>query len=205
MKSEYQFWNDTMQSLNPGWCVSIDPRFPAGGGRLASYDAFVYVVDTSTGWLAAGALSSCEMLRAAAHAAASTDMPTLVRTGAAGMIANLGEGRPEAGSQAAQQAVMMGVVVVTQSSVFEKVLAACNGQPSGHWFYLVYRLRNGDLLGRAVYGRQAAQALVSQDRCRLTVLQAIQLDRNPASNVGRSIAEGGGLVLAPEFSSTPPA
>ena len=205
MKSESRFWNNTLESLNPGWVVSLDPRHPIGDGSLASYDAFVYVVDTSTAWMVAGALPGREMLRAAGDASATPDMAALVLSGVAGMIAELGKGRPEAGSQNAQHAVTAAVLAITQQSLFERVRAACNGQVSGHWFYLVYRLRNGDLLGRAVYLRQEGKGLASQDDCRGVVLQTMQRDRDPASNVGKSIAEGGGLVLAPEFSATPPA
>ena len=56
MKTEHAFF-ERLANLGQGdWTVKLQPHMVPGQMDLASYTARVYLVDTSTGWTAAGAL-----------------------------------------------------------------------------------------------------------------------------------------------------
>ncbi len=199
MRNEQTFWKKTAEALHPGWSVSIDERTLAATGGISSHDSFVYAVDLTSGWLGATALSSMEMMRAASNVKNEPGGGDTVRSGAPGTVATRGKKMPDAGSPEALEALAAAVLGVTQSSVFDKVNAATGGDVRGHWFYIVYGLRNGDLLGRALFVGNERKAFLSQSDVRDVARKIWNIDSNPATNVGRSIAEGGGAIFAPGF------
>jgi drug/metabolite transporter (DMT)-like permease len=57
MKKEQAFFEQMAGTALPGWDVKLQPNMTPGQMDLASYTARIYLVDTSTGWTAAGALA----------------------------------------------------------------------------------------------------------------------------------------------------
>jgi hypothetical protein len=70
MKKEQAFFEQMAGTALPGWDVKLQPHMTPGQMDLASYTARIYLVDTSTGWTAAGALQPSGFAGLRAHFAA---------------------------------------------------------------------------------------------------------------------------------------
>lgn len=193
-QGESLFWQQVADQLNPGWQIHFD----AGSApvSLAAQDAFLYLFDTSTMWLAAGATQTSEMLRARRDLQRLKLDPAGVAGLAGDAVLHCGAANLSGDHEKVRQAMTAAVCSITATATWSTVMDRI-GTPAGHWIWIAYRLKNGETLGRPVYG-QAPRAFMQESALHRLIRTALASDLgNPRSAVHRQIAAGGGAVLHP--------
>lgn len=191
---ESLFWQQVSDQLNPGWQL----HHSAGGApvSLAAQDAFLYLLDTSTMWLAAGATQSSEMLRARRDLQRLKLDPAVVAGLAGEAVLHCGAANLPGDHERVRQAMTAAVCSITATATWSTVMDRI-GTPAGHWIWVIYRLKDGGALGRPVYG-QAPRAFLEESTLHRLVRTALANDLgNSTSAVHRQVAAGGGAVLHP--------
>ncbi|MBI2770348.1 MAG: hypothetical protein HYX47_12050 [Burkholderiales bacterium] len=193
-EGEDRFWLEVANQLNPDWHVHMGD----GAARipLAQQDTFLYMFDTSTMWVAAGVTMASEMLRARRQLQGLKLEPGLVAGLAGEAILECGKANlpgDHADTQRAMTATICSITAtVTWSTVMDRI-----GSPAGHWIWMAYRLRDGDTLGRPVFG-QGPRAFMQQSDVHRSVRTALLADLgNPRSSVNQRVTAGGGANLHP--------
>ncbi len=193
-ESEDRFWSEVANQLNPDWEVHMgagETRVP-----LAAQDTFLYLFDTSTMWVAAGATQASEMLRARRQVQKLKLEPALVAGLAGQVILDCGAAALPADHPDARRAMTAAICSITATATWSAVMDRI-GSPAGHWIWMAYRLRDGDTLGRPVYG-QGPRSFMQQEDLHRSVRTALVSDLgNPHSSVNQRVRAGGGAALCP--------
>lgn len=95
-------------------------------------------------------------------------------------------------------ALLASVVVhaMVQLQLYQVMLRAGGGKPSGHWLYMSYRGRNGqDSMGRCTGLQLRRPGLAPPEVIADAVVQSCRRDMDPRTNVGAGIRDMGGLDL----------
>jgi hypothetical protein len=204
MSNEHAFWDDLATRMNPGWTISVGKDFNPGDGALgAAYDTFVYMIDTSTLWISAGATKNSEVLRAKQQLAQSRLPPGAAADAAGLSILECGKQSTPADHADAARAITAAVCAVTETQTYQQALAR-TGSPAGHWIWLVYKLKNdGTPLGRPLYAKDDSRhGFMTMDQLKDVIAAALSNDiANPDSSVGAKVRAGGGVDLHPELSA----
>lgn len=188
------FWQQVASQLNPGWQIHLGPD--GGQVSLAAQDTFLYLFDTSTMWLAAGATQSSEMLRARRDLHRMKLDPAVVAGLAGDAVRECGAANLAGDHRHVQQAMTAAVCSITATATWSTVMDRI-GSPAGHWIWIAYRLHNGETLGRPVYG-QVGRAFLQEADVHRSVRTALASDiGNPRSAVNQQVKAGGGAVLHP--------
>lgn len=195
---EDKFWLDVAGHLNPEWEVG---RYDADTTRtaLAHHDVFVYMVDTSTMWMVAGSTTSSEMFRARRAVSAAELGPGTVAGAAGEVILKCGERGLADDHGDVKTAFTSAVCAITDSATWTAVMDR-TGNPAGHWIWMVYRLANGDALGRPMYAQDDRRGFMPLAQLKDSLGAALENDiGNRASTVARKILVGGGAKLSGEL------
>lgn len=205
MKSnESKFWEQIAAQGNPGWKMAIGPSMEAGEISLSGCDTYLYVVDTKTGWTSAGATQG-ECLHRAKRTYPEvmklTQMTAAaLASAAAGMIIHAARTGAAPDSEESIRAINGVAYALVDTKTFD-VVQQRTGGVAGHWIYLVYTLRNGDLIGRPMYAMDVTTKFLDPGKLNDIVQQVIAADTgNPASVVGSQLASAGGAVLNESWS-----
>lgn len=197
MKTERAFFERLAKLGQGDWTVKLQPHMVPGQMDLASYTARVYLVDTSTGWTAAGALQPSGFAAAAkAHrdAGFSSD---LVLDLAGQTITRLGRDLPEADAPEVAQALQLAAAALASTQTFKTV------QPSGlagHWVYMAYRMQDASTVCRPGFFRTDAPGFAPPAAITHYVRQVAALDlASPKSVTGQMLKRAGGAIIAPQY------
>jgi hypothetical protein len=118
---------------------------------------------------------------------------------APGFIHALTGRKPEPVGPEVKQVVSMALCALTQTRTFTQVQAV-HGKLAGHWFYLVCRLQNDNVLGRPAFASSEPQTgLLDAQAIQSTVTRILQADRDSNLGVAELVRQGGGQVLADAF------
>jgi hypothetical protein len=197
LTGENKFWLDVARQVSPGWSMKAGQHADQAREALGSHDTFMYVVDASTGWIAAGSTLSSEMFRARREIQ-KAKLGAAVQDAAGMSILSCGERSLDADHADTQLALVGAICAATQTVTWETTIDRL-GSPAGHWFWLVYKLRSGDPLGRPLFAQDQRRGFTPMENVRSAVCSALANDLgNPASAVFRKIADGGGTTLSPE-------
>ena len=199
MNHEKDFFERLAGTALPGWDVKLQPHMQPGQMDLASYDAYIYVVDTSTGWTGAGAMQTSGFA-AAARLPAETGL-TLenVTDLAARSITMLGRDQPAADAPDLIQCIQLTAAALTGTQTFEQVRASAD--LSGHWAYVAYRMLDASTIARPVFFRSRSTGFLPMDALYQVVRQIVSQDgRSSNSAVGRMLKRAGGPILDRKFS-----
>jgi hypothetical protein len=200
MNNEALMWLKQFHHANPGWSVALGRDLQLGAGNLAT-DSYVYVVDTSTGWITAAALAQAELKRIAAYADANADVRQQALSACGSAIVDAGSRNVSHDSADAQACLCLAVCALAQTQVWEIIKQRSSGSLAGHWIYATYRLREGaGIIGRPGFVRRPKPGLIPPENLRRVIASMIAQDvGSPASAVGRDLAAGGGAVLSTLF------
>lgn len=207
MTKERAFWENLASSINPDWTLRLGTEFQPGDGSLGlDYNAFVYLIDTSTMWVAAGALKHTEILRAKAQLDASGIPHGASADAASAAVLQLGRDGAPPDHPDVKLAVTAGVCAISQTQSYAAALAQ-TGSPAGHWIWLVYKLKNnGESLGRTLFAKYSRRhGFLPLENLREVICAALANDvANPNSAVAAEVRAGGGVELAPELQAILP-
>jgi hypothetical protein len=198
--AESRFWTDLAQQLNPGWTIGMGSDGALIGTMLATHDTCLYLVDTSTPWIAAGSTTSAELLRLKRELAKAKLAPGTVPGAAGAAILECGKRQLRTDHPDAVMAFTAAAGAVTEAATWTAVMDRM-GSPAGHWTWLVYRLKNGDPLGRPLFGHSGdKRGFMSIGNLKESIAAALTNDiANPASAVARQISAGGGVEFCQEM------
>ena len=200
MHHEKDFFERLAATALPGWDIKLQPHLQPGQMDLASYDVHIYVVDTSTGWTAAGAMQTSGF-SAAARLPAETGL-TLenVTDMATKSITELGREQPAADAPAVVQCIQLTAAALTGTQTFDQVRASAD--LSGHWVYVAYRMHYASTISRPVFFRTKAPWFLPVEGLYQGVRHIVAQDgRSSSSTVGRMLKRAGGPILDARFSS----
>ena len=197
MNQEKAFFETVVSATLPGWDVKLQPHMTPGQMDLASYTARIYLVDTSTGWSAAGALQPSGFAGLRAHFdALRLDIGTV--TDMAGQaVTQLGRDQPAPGSSEIGKAIELVAAALTGTQTLKIVQAS---GLDGHWFYIGYRMQDSSTICRPGFFRTGAPGFVVPAALTHYVRQVMAHDMaSPTSSVGQMLKRAGGAIIAPEF------
>lgn len=198
MNREERFFERLAGIALPGWDVKLQPHMKPGQMDLASYDAHIYVLDTSTGWTGAGAMQASGFA-AAARLPAETGLTLENVTDMAGKaITMLGRDQPDAGAPDLAQCLQLTAAALTGTQTFDQVRATAD--LSGHWVYVAYRMHDASTIARPVFFRSRSTGFVPVDALYQVVRQVVSQDsKSTSSAVGRMLRRAGGAILDARF------
>lgn len=191
---EDRFWQEVGNQLNPGWQIHLGP----GGVQvpLASQDTFLYLLDTATMWITGGATLSSEMLRARRELQKLKMTPAQVAGLAAEPILECSQTQLTGDHPKVRLAMTAAVCSITATGTWSAVMDRI-GSPAGHWIWMVYRLQDGESLGRPVFS-QGPRVFMQEPDLHRALRTALASDLgNPNSSVSQMVRKGGGAVLHP--------
>jgi hypothetical protein len=197
MKKERAFFEQLAGAALPGWDVKLQPNMTPGQMDLASYTARIYLVDTSTGWTAAGALQPSGFAGLRAHfEALRLDIGTV--TDMAGQaVSQLGRDQPAPGSPDIGKGIELVAAALTGTQTFKTVQAS---GLDGHWVYIGYRMHDASTICRPGFFRTGAPGFVEPGALTHYVRQVMAHDlTSPPSSVSKMLKRAGGAIIAPEF------
>jgi len=197
MKKERAFFEQLASDALPGWDVKLQPNMTPGQMDLASYTTRIYLVDTSTGWTAAGALQPSGFAGLRAHfEALRLDIGTV--TDMAGQaVSQLGRDQPAPGSPDIGKGIELVAAALTGTQTFKTVQAS---GLDGHWVYIGYRMHDASTICRPGFFRTGAPGFVDPGALTHYVRQVMAHDlTSPTSSVGQMLKRAGGAIIAPEF------
>lgn len=208
---ESTFWKMVAEAASPGWSMKLDTAIgPNGESRLSQLKSFVYVIDMATGWTCTGGLfpSMFKELAGKWH----TDR----RGGPGGestvdfllsAVGQCAQSRETADSSISTATAAAAVVVLGGTQSYKQAVEL-TGSVEGHWFYLVYQLKDRTRIGRPVFrsGGERAPGLMSPEEVNEFAARVASMDLDPAakSSVAQMIREGGGTAIADKFLDTAP-
>lgn len=203
--NEARFWRDTVLStVNPGWRLSLGDAARSGRPEFAQLTAAIYLVDTSSDWRLAGMTEPSDML-AIEQRIRSGEIDGKRIADAAGwcVLDNSRPGtrehdRDEAAN--AEFAIKLAVGALVQTRCYELAKAGPCGL-SGHWMYLVYRMRDGSSVARPAMApvRATPFSLMEPSMLEASIARIVHADTSAAahtSSIARRLHESGGAILA---------
>jgi hypothetical protein len=203
MNNEKNFFADAFAQGNPGWSVAAGKDLKPGA--MSEFSAYLYIVDTKTGWIGAAATSepgfraiNKSLPEIALKANLSLDDIASV---AANWIVEAGRVSAESDAKEALQAINATAITMANTKTYETVFKG-TGSARGHWIYLVYSLNDKTTSGRPVYLSEPASGLMDTAVLRNFVDMVIRGDLSaPKSFVGGQILAGGGMKIHESFRS----
>lgn len=195
-RNEKEFWQSVTASFAPGWIVADLATNPDGAPAHSMSDAaaIIYVLDTKTGWMAAGGLTLGEMESTLA-AARSSDLLSGAPSVAIQTIRDQADQRAATDSPQTRLCITATIAAFASTQTLQKVVDA-TGSLAGHYLYMVYSPRNADPIGRPIFLNLESGAVAPLETVYLAAADAIRQDLdNPTGTVGSYLRAQGGLAL----------
>jgi hypothetical protein len=192
--NEKRFFEQIAQTSNEGWTLKLAAHLKPGEMNLSDYTALLYVVDTSTGWTGAGAITveGFALARASAQASGWTTDQMADSTGA--LISKLGREDAPHDSPELAQCLQVMAAALTGTQTFE--IAKPSGL-DGHWVYIGYRMLDGSTICRPLFFRSGGQGFIPPEALTDVVRRVVVQDtKATSSTVGRMLKRSGGALLA---------
>ena len=203
--NEARFWRDTvLTQLHPGWTLALGDNARSGSIDLANSTAAIYLVDTSSNWRLAGLTRPADMLALEEQIRAGKIPVDRIMSAAGWAVAeNAGQLLSQTEQEAARDAeyaVKVTVGALVQTQCYELAKQSQSGL-SGHWLYLVYRMRDGSVIGRPAMlpMKPSPFPLLRPEALEGCVRHILQADASASvatSAIARRLHESGGPILA---------
>lgn len=221
--AEAAFWSQVANAANPGWSMSVRQDHVLDTPKVSDVDVFVYVVDTSSLWVAGAGTRESDAQ------AALNNLPAMAYGVRCAIAESLGVERPEmassgdidsdaimssAGSSVlaasdagasdedpeVMNALTLAWLAVSLTKTFQQAKLATGGI-KGHWLYAVYRAKNGNAISRPAFiGANKDCRFMPPNVLVDLVRQVVEFDMgNKGGAVLASLSKDGGAVLADEL------
>jgi hypothetical protein len=167
------------------------------------------VVDTSSGWICAGAISDKTMKDVARELATNPEKASNLCNVAGSLVVDAGKITPEADTPEAQNCLSAAIGAITQTQSYKLATQKDpNDGLNGHWLYVTYKLKDESLLSRPIFFRKPdiANGFAPMDVIIPLLQHVVDQDTKNAlgsTSIFRQITAGGGAQLAAEFGGPP--
>ncbi len=198
MSAEKKFWADIIGSMSPGWDVAVT-ALGSDTPHVSKQTTFIYVIDTHSGWVAAGSMAPEHFKKIHDDLRKDLEYQNAVKSSAAPIILKNSQSHPDKSSQAHMECVLAASCALTLTATYDRV--APTGL-SGHWLYIVYKLKSGNSMGRPVYFNNVNNASVGfcdSDVLESVIMSALKNDLQGPSQVNNQVNSGGGALLHNRF------
>jgi hypothetical protein len=200
--AEKSFWQDVLSSTSPDWTIKLSNTVDLDQG-LSGLTTYIYAIDTSTGWIASGAMRPQDLATAFKKASASELNKTEIADTAGQAVLQAGRDAASADSEATRQSVLAAAHAITLTQTYQTALPT---GLDGHWIFMVYRGADQSSLTRPVFTRQRIQGMLPPESLRQIVRQVAQTDTtNRNGQVYQIIQKIGGVLLDEQFTAAPSA
>lgn len=197
MKAEHHFFQSLAGLASPGWDVHLNEQLSAGQIDLASRTVRLYLVDTSSGWTAAGAFAPAGFALAADAAKARGLQGSKLADAAGVALGHLGREQPSAG-QHLETGLQLAAAALANTQTFQLVTAKGRGL-AGHWVYMGYRGHDGSMTCRPLYFNAIEPGFVQSAALDGMVRQIVRQDLAPGSSVAKLLRKAGGALVSPIY------
>jgi hypothetical protein len=168
--------------------------------QLADQTVRLYLVDTSNLWTLAGAAREADAVAARNHATSTAGASAQLLAGIGAVLGDCSDRNLGPQCARAQQAASLALLAMSCTSTFSQVKRV-TGDYAGHWFYILYRLNDGETVTRPAFIGAKAHGLLASERMIGAVRQIVATDMalDDETTVGRELRRGGGVRLAGEL------
>lgn len=193
---EQAFWNSLASSLASSWDIKM--AFQRNGAPTFStseVDQFIYAVDVETGWRRAAGLSGEQVrLMEGIVRRMPEQIQRSVQSAAASAIVQAAD--PGAPIEDLAEQIKAVLAAFTLTNTFLQLQARFRPGSSVHMIYMIYKCRDGHLIGRPVGAIGAGTGLMSTSDLDSYVAQAVQADTTAGtSSVQQMLQAHGGPKL----------
>lgn len=191
---EKRFFETLAGTDAESWTVKLEPHMQPGAMDLAKYTSRLYIVDSSTGWTGAGAITPDGFAVAVEQGRAAGLTGTQLADVLGGLVSRLGREQPTAGDPEISRCLQLMAGALTSTQTFE--IAKGRGL-DGHFIYVGYRMLDGSTICRPIFFNGGPAGLVAADTITDMVRRVVVHDhKTPDSTVGRMLKRSGGALLA---------
>lgn len=198
VNNESKFFREILETMNPGWRLKLHNNEGSCPGSYSDLTVRAYIVDTSSEWILSSAMSEANLQMLV------KDIPTDCGLGkeAVGGFSNLAEFCSDrnitAESDDAAHASTVAMLTMTTTATYKRVKET-TGSYAGHWFYIMYRLKNSSVITRPVYFNNHRQGLMGPEEIKSVVRDVVRKDLGQQTSIGVTIQKGGGCRLARHY------
>lgn len=196
MKQEKSFFERMASQASGGWDIHFSEHLSPGELHLGRFQARLYLVDTSNGWTAAGAMAA-QNFEDARQMAMTTGLSQSNLLDMAGhVIAQLSKRRATSSDPDMIPAIQLIAATLTGSKTYQMVPP---DQRGGHWASVVYQGKDGSIISRPVYFAGDKPGLCSPEQLEQMTRQVVAHDMRPGTAVYEAMRKAGGVRLAAEL------
>lgn len=197
MNNEKKLFEQALSAASGDWDIRLEPHMEPGSFELSKYISRLYVVDTSTGWIGAGAIEPKEFDAAIKWAKKNG----LTQDDCAQRLSiktlELGEKKLVAGDASIADCLQLMAATMAKSKSFE---LAKSKSLDAHFLYVTYRMKDGSAICRPFIFSTQTQGFCPSVELQEALRYVISLDLGSSSTeVGRLIKKSGGPILCDDF------
>ncbi|CAN7770629.1 hypothetical protein LJR290_007502 [Variovorax sp. LjRoot290] len=202
---EQAFWKAVVSCAHearPNWGLDLH----AGRTPLAA-DSYVYLVDTSSHWIAAAAISPSQLALVRTDAGETTAVESRARAAAAmeRASARAGAGEGAMFSPETLTAFAAGITAIATSPAFAAAAKQPHVLENHHWILLLYRLTDGHMIAGLGYVDDPYPGMLDMASVREYVSSMVEMDLSSVgSTVSEAVGAHGGVMLASALSQARP-
>ncbi len=199
------FAQDLLERISPAWVLPVPPEHPRYGKRPArEIDVFLYLVDVSTAWLAAGGLrSAAAMGHAQALSAAPPTLRNVLRAQGPQLIVDAANAGVSAHLPPVRPVLSRGLLSFALAGRYISLGGELASARSRHWLYLAYRLGDGSLVARAALLAAADSGPLLSEALMMAIVSCVAYDAGPdaRSGLAQHMTAHGGVQVAPGYAA----
>jgi hypothetical protein len=198
VNNESKFFGEILKTMNPDWHLKLHNSEGAGPNSYSDLTVRTYIVDTSNGWILSSAMSEAnlELLRETIPTQSGPGKEAV--DGFSGLAAYCSKQNITAESEDATLASTVAMLTMTTTATYKRVKAA-TGSYAGHWFQIMYRLKDSTIITRPVFFDNHKSGLMSLDEIKTVVRDIVRKDHSHQTSVGALIHKSGGCHLGRHY------
>ena len=197
-QNEQKLWGMIANLTSPGWNVKVsdDPEGEKFG--LSKLDAYIYIVDTSTGWIGAGSLQPHHIQKIHddldKDAASNPDVKNQVKDHA-GLLTLKHGAIGSTSNDDLDDALVASVAALSATATFEAVRKT--GSLAGHWINITYKMMDGASISRPAFLRVNYPGFCKPEELNEFIKKIVSSDTDATANTSAAmmIRQCGGAIL----------
>jgi hypothetical protein len=199
---ESDFWKSMACTVNPGWKIERAEEFGDEPVGFEEQSVRIYIVDTRTGWRAAG---SCTISAASLLTSSRSSRGRCVedwKSDAEYAVQEVSKLPAEHDHIRIRQAISAAWVSLTFTQTYALVVRQQAGSPAGHWIFILYQCNDRSLVSRPFFirdSRTRAGMFLPTGQLQEMIQKAVAADVYGSNSVSATIRRSGGVELAAEF------
>lgn len=194
MSKEKSFFEKMASEASGGWDIMFSDHLQPGELYLGRYQARLYLVDTSNGWTAGGAMAAQNFEDARRMAQTAGIRPNDLLDMAGHVSTQLSKRR--ASSSDPDMIPAFQLIAATGTKTYQMVPP---DERNGHWASVVYQGKDGSVISRPVYFGGDKPGLCSPEQLEQMTRQVVAHDMRPGTAVYEAMRQAGGVRLAPKL------